>query len=79
MYGTRGAPHVWQQMVKRVMCSLGLVMNPLHPCVFSHPERNILVVTHVDDFLCSGDRADLRWLATALGQEFVIKCEIIVL
>ena len=73
MYGTRGAPHVWQAMVKRVMTSLGFVMNLIHPCVFHHPERDLLVVAHVDDFLCSGDRSDLRWLRREIDKESEIK------
>ena len=77
MYGTRGAPKIWQRMVKKVMNGLGFNMNPIHPCVFHHPTRNILVVTHVDDFLCSGDRGELRWLARELEKEFVIKHEIL--
>ena len=77
MYGTRGAPHIWQNMVKRVMSSVGFVMNPLHPCVFHHPEKDMLVVTHVDDFLCSGDRINLKWFAQSLAKEFVIKHDII--
>jgi len=77
MYGTRGAPHVWQKMVKRVMTSLGFVMNPIHPCVYHHPKRDIFVVTHVDDFLCSGDREDLRWLTKEVSKEFEITSEVI--
>ena len=75
MYGTRGAPHVWQKVVKRVMTSLGFAMNPIHPCVYYHAERDILVVTHVDDFLCSGSREDMRWMTKEIAKEFEIKSE----
>ena len=33
MYGTRGAPHVWQKVVRRCMGNLGFRMNPIfHAC-----------------------------------------------
>ena len=75
MYGTRGAPQVWQTVVKRVMKRLGFEMNVIHPCIFYHRKRDMMVVTHVDDFLCSGDRKDLQWLTKELKKEFVIKGE----
>ena len=77
MYGTRGAPYVWQKVVKRVMTNLGFERNLIHPCVYYHPKRDLLVVTHVDDFLCSGERTDLRWLRREIEREFEIKGEII--
>ena len=77
MYGTRGAPQVWQKLVKRVMTSLGFEMNEIHPCVFYHRERDMLVVTHVDDFLVSGNRSDLKWLHQMIEKEFEIKGEIL--
>ena len=77
MYGTRGAPHVWQKVVKTVMTRLGFHRNLIHPCVYYHPERDMLCVTHVDDFLCSGERSDQRWLKKEISKEFEIKGEII--
>jgi len=77
MYGTRGAPRVWQKVVKKVMTSLGFAMNPIHPCVYHHSKRDILVVTHVDDFLCSGRREDMRWLTNEISKEFEIKSEVV--
>ena len=75
MYGTRGAPSVWQKVVKTVMTSLGFEMNEIHPCVFYHSERDMLAVTHVDDFLVSGNRSDLKWLYKMIETEFEIQGE----
>ena len=75
MYGTRGAPHVWQKMVRRTMTKLGFEINPISPCVYFHPQLDLVVVTHVDDFLCSGKLSDLRWLHEAISKEFDIKSE----
>ena len=75
MYGTRGAPHVWQKVVRKAMNELGFEMNPIFPCVYTHREKEMMVVTHVDDFLCSGSKSDLKWLHDSLSQEFELKAE----
>ena len=56
MYGTRGAPQVWQEMVRKTMMGLGFVPSAAFPCVYYHTKKNLKVVTHVDDFLCGGER-----------------------
>ena len=75
MYGTRGAPHVWQKVVRKAMTALGFEMNPIFPCVYHHKTRDMMVVTHVDDFLCSDDKEDLKWLHKSLSKEFELKAE----
>ena len=77
MYGTRGAPRVWQKRVKKAMLPLGFIMSGIHPCIYYHPVRDMFVVTHVDDFLVSGNREDLRWFSKELAKEFEIKSDII--
>ena len=77
MYGTRAAPQVWQSVVKRVMIKLGFVSCITSPCVYFHPERELRVVTHVDDFLCGGPREHLKWLRKSLQNEFELKSEIL--
>ena len=77
MYGTRAAPLVWQKVVRDVMKSLGFKMNPIFPCVYFHPERDLTVLTHVDDFLCGGEKQHLKWLQKMLSMEFELKGEIL--
>ena len=62
MYGTRSAPQAWQNLVRSVRCSLGVVASVVVPSLFYHSTRGITVCTHVDDLLCSGKGMDLRWL-----------------
>ena len=38
----------------------------------------MFVVVHVDDFLCSGEEKDLKWLQQSLEEEFELKANIIV-
>ena len=50
MYGTRGAPQVWQEEVRANMQELGFRECATQPGVYCHEKRNIYVVSHVDDF-----------------------------
>ena len=54
-YGTQDAPQIWAKDVQKVMEGLGIVVSMFQPSVYYHPSKDLLVVVHVDDFLCSGD------------------------
>ena len=58
MYGTRDAPQIWHEEVEKAMRDLGFELSSLHSSVFYHRIRNVIVVIHVDDFLCSGKIKD---------------------
>ena len=77
MYGTRDAPAVWQKVVKEAMLSLGFVCSSSNPSVFRHELRDILVVTHVDDFLCCAQRDDLDWLWKSLSKRYTLKSKVL--
>ena len=59
MYGTRGAPLVWQEVVKKTMLRMGFTCCTTSPGVFYHEKRELRVVTHVDDFSVGGWKEDL--------------------
>ena len=77
MYGTRAAPQAWQGVVKNVMSKLGFSCSLKFPCVYFNPHHRLRVVTHVDDFICSGDVKELRWLRDELAKEFDLTHEIL--
>ena len=77
MYGTRDAPAVWQKVVKEAMLSLGFVCSSSNPSVFRHERRDILVVTHVDDFLCCAQRDDLDWLWKSWSKRYTLKGKVL--
>lgn len=54
MYDTRDVPQIWEDAVKRDMVGLGFHASGLHPVAYHHRERQVVVVVHVDDFLCVG-------------------------
>jgi hypothetical protein len=73
MYGTRDAPQIWQEVVKKKMVSIGFVTSSLHAGVYRHANRMLIVVIHVDDFLSIGSRVDLLWLGAELQKDYDIK------
>jgi len=77
MYGTRAAPQVWQEVVRHNMLLLEFEMNPIFPCVYYHRGKDMTVVTHVDDFLCSGRKPDLVWFRKMLSKQFELKSDIL--
>ena len=66
MYGTRDAPAEWQKVVSKVMKELNFVPSSTTPCLYCNPSRNLRVIIHVDDFLCSGREGQLNWLKVEL-------------
>ena len=77
MYGTRAAPLAWQRVVHQTMKDLGFERSLRNSCVYIHREKNMKVVAHVDDFLCSGELGDLVWLRDALAKNFDLTHEIV--
>ena len=61
----------------RVMAKLKFEACMTVPCLFYQKERDMFVVVHVDDFLCSGEEKDLKWLQQSLEEEFELKAQVV--
>ena len=70
MYGTRGAPQSWQNLVRVVLERVGVVASCVVPSLFYHPKRDMRVCTHVDDLQCSGSKQNSLWFRDYLLSEF---------
>ena len=70
MYGLREAPAIWQRVVRQLMQELGFEACVTVPCLYYHPERDLLVVAHVDDLLVSGPHEELVSLRQAIRERF---------
>ena len=77
MYGTRSAPLAWQKLVKKTMLELEFTVCVTTPCLYYHKARDIWIVAHVDDFLCSGEPVDLFWVKGELEKRFGITTQMI--
>ena len=76
MYGTRDAPQIWQEVVESKMKSLDFQASGLHPSVYCHHKRGIILLAHVDDFLCMGSDLDLKWLYEELIRDYTLTSKI---
>ena len=66
MYGTRDAPMIWQDHLRRTLLDMKFKESVSHPGVFQHETQDIFICVHVDDLLRTGLRADLEWLKKQL-------------
>jgi len=71
MYGTRDAPQVWQEEVRRTMEELGFKGLISTPCVNYNKSSGVRVVAH--GFLCTGPKGALEELERELGKRFSMK------
>ena len=73
MYGTRDAPQIWADVVRSTLDRLGYKQSLFQPAVYYNLEKDVIVVVHVDDFLCTGDGKALEELHVKLSKAFEIK------
>ena len=73
MYGTRDAPMIWQDHLRKTLLDMKFNESVTHPGVFQHETRDILFCVHVDDLLCTGSREDLMWLKKQLLKEYELE------
>ena len=73
MYGTRDAPMIWQERLRKTLLDTKFKKSVTHPGVFQHETRDIPLRVHVDDLLCTGLREDLMWLKKQLLKEYKLE------
>ena len=77
MYGTRPAASNWQKCYTDLLCGHGFRMTRANTCMFWHPDRDIALMVHGDDFITVADEMDLQWLRDIFASKFEITTEII--
>lgn len=73
LYGTRDAAANWERQICSDLGSLGFVQGKATPCVFFHPQRNLRVSVHGDDFTTLGKIDDLKWFSQQLRSIWIIE------
>ena len=76
VYGSRSAPLMWQRVVREKK-ALGFRACITVPCVYYHQDRDVLVVVHVDDFLCSGETGYVAWFRGEFENSFELKSQVV--
>ena len=75
-YGTRDAPMIWPDHLRKIPLEIKFQESVTHPGVFQHETRDILLCVHVDDLLCTGVRDDLLWLKLKLLKEYELETKL---
>ena len=73
MYGTRDAPMIWQDHLRKTLIGKKFKESVTHPGVFQHETRHLFMCVHVDDLLFTGVRDDLMWLKFQLSKEYELE------
>ncbi len=60
LYGTRDAAVNWTRTFTGHLEQIGFTVGRASPCNFHHPEKNIALTVHGDDFTSTGREEDLR-------------------
>ena len=76
LYGTRDAPLAWLTVIKSDMTKMGFMECKVTNGVFTHPERDLRVVVHADDFLLSGEDHQLQWFGDHIIKTYELKFQV---
>ena len=61
VYGTRGAGIIWEETNRQALLDIGFTAGREKSCCPEHPERQIAIVVHGDDFIALGKSSGLDW------------------
>ncbi len=70
MYGTRDAAQNWEREYESAFINLGFQQGKSSPCLFYHPDKDLRVVVHGDDFTFLGDDSNLKWITEELKKVY---------
>ena len=74
IYGEASAPVRWEDtLAPWLVNELGFIRGDNEPCVFYHPERDLLVITYVDDVMLDGYDEDINWFHNCISGRFDCK------
>ena len=73
IYGESSAPKRWELTLAPWIISLGFIRGENEPCVFYNPDRNMLIITYVDDLAIKATESDAEWFMGLLRARFTCK------
>ena len=73
LYGTRDAAMNWQDEFISTLVANGFLKGKASPCNFFHPQRNLCVIVHGDDFTSTGPKKQLMWFKELLDKAYECK------
>ena len=72
LYGTRDAAQNWAHCYGEVLTNHGFIKGRASVCNFWHPQHDISITCHGDDFMIVGSLVNLEWIIGILGKRFEI-------
>lgn len=72
-YGTRDAAPSWETKYIQFMTDIGFMKGQSTPFILFHPERNIRVAVHGDDFTVQAYESELDWFRRHISQIYEVK------
>ena len=76
MNGTRDAPMIWQDHLRKTIFDKKFKESVTHRGVFQHETRDIFMRVHVDDLLCTRQRQDLMRMKKQLLKEYELESKL---
>jgi len=73
MYGTLAAADGWQEEYSTSLVAMGFRQGVASPCVFHHPELNLVCAVHGDDFTVRGPKRSLDEFIKAMERLYEFK------
>lgn len=74
LYGLKQAARDWNKLCVAKLEQIGFTQSQVDPCLLIHKERDIMVLTHVDDIPIAAHKlSNVQWFKTEFGRIFKIK------
>ena len=70
MYGTRDAAQGWESTYASAPKDMGFRRGRSNPCLFHHPDREVKLCVHGDDFFSVATAAGLDWFENEILRRF---------
>lgn len=73
MYGTKAAAQNWALEVRDQLVKKGFVQGAGSPSIYYHPDSELNVFIHGDDFVTSGKHSQVQWFQSVLSSLHEVK------
>ncbi len=77
LYGTRDAPQAWLEELSMTLTAMGFQSSSYFPGVYWNSSLEVMMVTHVDDLLCSGPEGALKQVRNQLQKKYEVKGDLL--
>ena len=69
----RTAASNWEKEYSKTLEEVGFQPGRATVVAFFHPERDIRIIVHGDDFVVEGEQSDLEWVRDVLAAKYLLK------